>query len=142
MITENIDGKMQKGWTTDRNDSPSIYMNTFYDLVNAKKIAKKYGQPLDRLEGATKVMCYIHLSISDHSHYDVGDVKHREFIDDLADKHTSNRDDVVLKLTDEQLLISEQIYNDYQAGFAELEDELVAKIRQWIRKYNDMRSEG
>lgn len=138
VMTETINGKQQKGWTTNRNGSPSIYINSFYNLANAKKIAKELGLPLGQLQGATSVKCFIHLSVSDHTHYDDGDVAHQNFIEDNANSHTARVNDIAMYLPDEHIKISEQIYQDYKAGFIELEAELRLHIQNWIVKYNQI----
>lgn len=43
-------------------------------------------------------------------------------------------------LPKENILISQQLYRDYEAGFKEIEDKVEAKIRSWIIKYNQKHS--
>lgn len=134
VVTEDIDGSKQKGWITNREDSNSIYFNTFYDLKNAKWIASEFSIPFDKVRTATKVKCFIHLSFSDHNHSDLGDPEHKRFIEHNFEEHTT--DDVNLIIKEDRVEMPNSIITAYEEGIIELEYNLKQHIGDWVRRYN------
>lgn len=136
VLTENIDGKQQKGWVTNRKDSNSIYFNTFYDLKNAKWIASELSIPFSKISDRTKVKCFIHLSFSSHNHPDLGDVQHNRFLAKNLDRHTEGVNDIDNIIKEDRIEMLESIVYAYEKGINELEEQLKQHISIWINQYN------
>ena len=136
VLTENIGGKQQKGWITNRKDSDSIYFNTFYDLKNAKWIASELSIPFNKIGDRTKVKCFIHLSFSGHNHPDLGDMEHRRFLEKNLNEHTEGIDDIDNIIKEDRIKMPESIVYAYEKGISELEEQLKQHISAWINQYN------
>lgn len=136
VLTETIDGKQQKGWCTNSGDSISVYMNTFYNLVNAKKIAKEYSVNFSKLSKRTQVKCFIHLSVSDHTHANYGDVGHLNFVNKNLADHTAGVEDIEQIHKDERIEIPKSIRINYTQGLKDLEYEIERRIVDWVIQYN------
>lgn len=136
-VIEDIhDGKLQKGYISNREDSISIYFDTYFDLSNSGPSIERLGiTQLDIPEQGDKVYCFIHLRFSDHDLIDQGDKLHRKFITENSLKYTENRPDVTISYPDEYIEIPEKLlYRFYNEAIDTLKDELDFRIASWVKK--------
>lgn len=137
IMTEDIDGHMQKGWISNRNNSISVYFNTIYDLMNGKQIAKESGINFDKIRESANVLCFIHIRISDHIHPDEGYSDHRKFMHDNIETHVSNKDNYAMIIKQEDITIHNN-QGEYSDMLQSIEYDIQDRIKGWIRRYNAM----
>ena len=133
VIEDTYDGVRQKGHITNRKDSVSVYFDTYFDLSNADEVLKELGVTniIEVTEG--KVYCFVHLRFSDHELNDEGDVLHRKFISENANKY--DRQEVTHIIKEESIDVPERVmYQQYNQALIDLEYELKVRISMWVHK--------
>lgn len=136
VIEDMHDGKLQKGYVSNRDDSISVYFDTYLDLCSAQRIVDKseYTQ-LTCPDFPAKMFCFIHLRFSDHDIPDLGDVAHRRFIAQNAEKYTKNNPEITHVVDEDSIVLSEQdVYRYYDDAIDDLRANIETRIRYWIRK--------
>lgn len=133
VIASEHNGILQKGYCSNRDQSASIYFDTYYDLNNAE-------EPISRL-GATittpisgNVYCFIHFRISDHYPNDANSIEHRQFLHDTIQKHVANRSDVSDAYEADIVIDEYTMQLHYDEALDELRDMLDAHILGWVRR--------
>ena len=136
VIEDMHDGKVQKGYITNREDSISVYFDTYFDLSNAEAAFKRLGITKYDIPESGKVFCFIHLRFSDHELNDEGDVAHRKFLAENAKKYTADNDEVTHIIPDEQEVVipESKVYRYYDEALDELRYELDLKVVTWVRR--------
>lgn len=146
IMKETVNGKLQRGKCTNRphpsrsgspkpNESISIYFNTFYDLINSDQIAEEFG--MSKKVVPHRVNCSIFLVISDHGHSDVGYSDHNEYVREQRNNRRNENISIDVEILEDNIIISESIYRDYEKGLQEIRESIKAKIREWrIRFYS------
>ncbi len=136
VIEDMHDGKLQKGYITNREDSISVYFDTYFDLSNAQPAFERLGITKYDIPESGKIFCFIHLRFSDHELNDEGDVAHRKFLADNIKKHTADNSEVTHIIPDEQEVIvpESKIYRYYDEALDELRYELDLKVVTWVRR--------
>ena len=135
VIEDVYDGKRQKGHISNREDSISIYFDTYFDLSNAGQVLQRLGINDTDVPESGKVFCFIHLRFSDHELNDEGDVLHNRFVNNNAKKYAVQRGNIVFYVTEESIAISEKsLYRAYSNALEDLKDELDFRIAAWVRR--------
>ena len=134
VIEDVYDGVKQKGYISNRDDSISIYFDTYFDLSNAQPALDRLGIRLRKAPETGKVYCFIHLRFSDHELNDLGDVNHRIFIAQNAQKYESQQSVTYIVPEESIVLPEETVYRYYTRALEELKDELDVRIAGWVRK--------
>ena len=135
VIEDVYDGKRQKGHISNREDSISIYFDTYFDLSNAGQVLQRLGINDTDIPESGKVFCFIHLRFSDHELNDEGDVLHSRFVNDNAKKYAVQRGNIVFYVPEESIAISEKsLYRAYSNALEDLKDELDFRIAAWVRR--------
>lgn len=130
---DDYNGILQKGWTSDRDDSDSIYFNTFYNLQNAADALKRADYHIDASNVSGKVYCYILFRVSDHQLDSQFSEEHKDSYQANLKKHTSNRDDILFHRDDTIYLDEAALQQHYQDALDELKYELDGRISAWVR---------
>ena len=135
VIEDVYDGKRQKGHISNREDSISIYFDTYFDLSNAGQVLQRLGINDTDVPESGKVFCFIHLRFSDHELNDEGDVLHNRFVNNNAKKYAVQRGNIVFYVPEESIAISEKsLYRAYSNALEDLKDELDFRIAAWVRR--------
>ena len=134
VIEDVYDGVRQQGYISNRDGSPSIYFDTYFDLHNAGPVIEKLGvKSADVPEG--QIYCFIHIRFSEHDAGDYADKSHIKFVDTNAQKYASRRDDIKYVAKDEQIIVPEPIlFGDYTQALDDIRYELDHKIFYWLGK--------
>lgn len=130
-----------KGHISNRIDSNSIYIDTYYDLSNSRNALDNVGATNVQIpEG--KIECFIHLRFSDHILNDAGDTEHLDYLTKNAKKYTKDHPvDFVYK--EESFEVAESdLYRHYNDALDDLKDQLNARILYWVNKANKKLKEG
>ena len=133
VLTETANGKEQQGHCSNREDSISLYFNTFYNLNNAEPIFKKLGISSFTIPQDGIVKCFIHLRISDHPLNDYSDVEHREYVKKVVNENASDlpRENI---FPDEDIRLNQSlIYRYYEQALEELRDDIELRIVGWCK---------
>ena len=142
VIEDVYDGVRQKGYTSDREGSLSLYFDTYFDLANCAGPAERMKSSLPVPEKG-KIYCFIHLRFSDHVLIDSGDVGHRKFVADNAKKYTANRPDVTHVVEEDFVDLSEEdLAYYYDEAIADLREQLDVRILYWMRKAERFKRRG
>lgn len=129
-VIREADGKL--GYISDREDSESVYFNTYYDLSNADPVLKRVGTSKEAPKSG-KVICFIHFRFSGHTHIDVSDVAHNTFLDDNLEKHTKDHPEINFKVKEELIAIPKRtLLLQYDKVKEFVEGELDARILGWV----------
>lgn len=144
VIEEMHDNKMQKGYISNREDSISLYFNTYFDLTNAGDAFKRLGITNFSVPESGKVFCFVQLRFSDHILNDEGDRAHRKFVADNIEKYTANRPDVTHIVPDQQdIEVPENlVYRYYDQALQSLEDDLDLHIIKWVKQADRYKRNG
>lgn len=135
VIEDVYDGKRQKGHISNREDSISIYFDTYFDLSNAGQVLQRLGINHTDIPESGKVFCFIHLRFSDHELNDEGDVLHNRFVNNNAKKYAVQRGNIVFYVPEESIAISEKsLHRAYSNALEDLKDELDFRIAAWVRR--------
>lgn len=135
VIKDVYDGKLQKGHFSDRSDSISLYLDTYFDLSKAGPALQRLKVQNIDIPESGKIYCFIHLRISDHWHNNEGDTSHRDYINRNANKYTSNRSDITHVIKEEDIeVFEESLYQSYTEALEDLQDTLDVRILGWVRK--------
>lgn len=135
VIEDMHDGKVQKGYTSNRDNSISVYFDTYFDLSNAKDSINRLGINNIEVPDSGKVFCFIHFRFSDHSIPNAGYVDHRDFINKNTEKYTRNRPDITHVIEEEVIEISERDARYYYSkALKDLRDLLDFRISYWVKK--------
>lgn len=135
VIEDIYDGVKQKGHISNRDDSISLYFDTYYDLSNAGYVAKQMGATSWKIPENGLVYCFIHIRISDHWPPDQGDISHRRFVRDNVHRYTDSNPKVTYKFPDEEIVLEEeQIQLYYKFALNTLRTEINAKVYTWLTK--------
>lgn len=128
-IIEDVhDGKMQKGYFSNRANNLSLYLDTYLDLTELKNFSK--DERAKSISG--KMFCFVHIRISDHTLADQGDVLHLDFIEDNAHKY--DRSDVTHFMKDEEIELKERdLYQYYTEAIEDLDDQIHFRIDYWVK---------
>lgn len=141
VIEDVYDGKRQKGYISNREDSISIYFDTYFDLSEARPALERLGISYTDIAESGKVFCFIHLRFSDHELNDEGDVAHRQFINDNAKKYAVRRGNLVFYVPEESIAINERsLHQAYSNALEDLKDELDFRIAAWVRRLHKINS--
>ena len=134
VIEDTYDGVKQKGYISNKDNSESIYFDTYYDLSNAADALHRLGVSTSAPEYG-KVFCFIHIRFSAHNLNDAGYMDHMKFVDQNSEKYTRNRSDVTHVIKDESIEVSElKLYRYYDEALEELKIDLDSRILAWVRK--------
>lgn len=139
VVEDTYNGKRQKGYITNREDSVSVYFDTFYDLSNADASLKRLGVS-QKAPDSAQIFCFIHIRFSDHTLNDEGDSAHQKFLRENAAKYTENRKDVTHVIKEESIEIDKrslQMY--YNQALEDLRDALDVRTLYWIKKIDRFR---
>ncbi len=129
VIEDIYDGKLQKGHFSNRDDSLSLYVDTYLDLNKLQELSS--DSKAKGLEG--KMYCFIHIRFSDHTLADAGDILHNNFIDENARKYADDRVTHVMK--DEEIEVDEYDINYYyNDALDDLDANIESRISYWIKK--------
>lgn len=142
VVLENVKGKLQRGKSSNRNNSffrhrnnagnevqsASVYFNVFYDLINSEFRPKTDTVP-------HKVKCSIFIDVSEHWHNDLGDIAHRNFINEQAEKRKAAANDIDVTIKDEFVQVPEYIYNEYKKALDDVRTAIKERIQDWTRRY-------
>lgn len=140
VIEDVYEGKLQKGYVSNRPDSISVYFDTYFDLVNAEPAIKRLGITNLPAPESGKIFCYIRLRFSDHTLFDAGDVLHRQFIADNASKYVSQREGITHAIPEEEIVLPESVvYRYYNKAIEHLRSDLDFRIASWVKKADDYR---
>lgn len=133
VIEDIYNGILQKGYFSNRSDSLSLYMDTYFDLSNSEKVLSRLGIDGDHLtEG--KVFCFIHFRFSDHAVYNVGDVSHNQFLRNNAERFIRNNPSVTHVIKEESIQINEGLLQQYyDDALDDLRYLLDSRIGLWAR---------
>ena len=134
VIEDVYDGIRQKGHVTNRQDSISVYFDTYYDLLKARPVLERIG--LSKLPDpeSGKVYCFIYIRFSDHELADLGNSDHRAFVSQTSDKYMAGREDIVMTVPDESIVLPERlVMRYYDKAKDDLRDKLDLAIFGWIR---------
>lgn len=135
VIEDMYNGKKQKGYFSNRDDSISVYFDTYLDLCNVEPVLKRIGSVNCPVPGSGKIYCFIHFRFSDHILNDEGDQLHRRFIADNADKYTSDRPDVTHVMKEECITLNERdVTLYYNEALEDLRDQIDIRMTYWARK--------
>lgn len=129
------EGKRQKGYVSNRDDSCSVYFDTYFNIANAKDALVRLGKKDIKLPENAKVYCFIHIRFSDHDLANLGDIDTKKWLKENATKYISDRNDIKLVVEDENLYVSEremQLY--YNRALEELQEELDWRISRWVKR--------
>lgn len=141
VIEDTYDGKLQKGYITNREDSVSVYFDTFYDLSNADASLRRLGVSQSVPE-PTQIFCFIHIRFSDHTLNDEGDQLHQKFLKENVDKYTKDRQDVTHVVKEENIEIDKKsLYMYYDQALEDLRDALDVRTLYWIKKADRFRKQ-
>ena len=132
IITDVYDGKMQKGHFSNREDSISLYFDTYYDLHNAKDHISIADVSKLEIPEKSKVYCFVHIRISDHILNDEGDIEHREYIDKINSKYVDANPEVNHTIEDEIELNEYNVHLAYDQALDDLEYLLQYKLVSWL----------
>ena len=136
IVIEDIhDGKLQKGYVSNRDDSISVYFDTYFDFSNAQDVLKRMNVGSVNIPEKGQIYCFIHLRFSDHALSDDGDSLHRKFIAENADKYTRNNPNITHVIKEDNIYLREeevQLY--YDEALEDLRDQLDSRILYWIKK--------
>ena len=131
----NDSSDLQKGYTSDRDNSNSIYIDSYYDLKHAE-YALDYIHTTDKyVPQNVKVRCFIHFRFSDHKLENVGYQDHNKFLDQNAEKYTKGKnidDKFIVKEFDETFLETE-LYQYYEDALDTLRGDVASQIYSWVR---------
>lgn len=134
VIEDVYDGIKQKGYISNREDSVSIYFDTYFDLSKSGPALKRSGVSTIAPQEGT-IFCFVHIRFSDHDLADEGDVEHRKFINRNAQKYVSNRPEVTHVMKEEQVEVDPLHLNRYyDRALASLKVDLDSRILAWNRK--------
>lgn len=138
VIEDVYDGVKQKGHTSNKDGSVSIYFDTYFDLSNAQIALDNLGISSISAPESGKVFCFIHIRFSDHVLNDLGDVEHRSFIQKNAEKYVNEKSASVTHVIPEEEfeVTPEELYMYYDEALSALEAQLDTRIVYWIRKAN------
>lgn len=135
-VVEDIyDGVRQKGYCSNREDSESIYFDTYFDLSNGQDALDRLGVTKTKAPDSGLVYCFIHIRFSSHTLNDAGDTAHRNFIDQNEAKYLSRNHKVTHSIKEAEIEVSESdLYRYYDRAIFALKGDLDAKILSWIYK--------
>lgn len=137
VIEDFYDGKLQKGHISNRDDSISVYFDTYFDLAKASNPISRLGITNLRVpeESKCKIACFIHIRFSDHKLNDLGDLEHRRFVKQNAEKYTQNRGDVSMVIEEENITIRpDKMQLRYNEAIEDLRTDLDFRIASWVKK--------
>lgn len=136
VIEDEYDGKKQKGYSSNRKDSISLYFDTYFDFANAHEVVKKAIPGLaDQVPEKGVIRCFIHLRISDHTLNDAGDVSHNEFLRENAKKYAFADPNVTHIIREEEFEVKEQeLYLTYDEALDDLRADIEGRFLTWIKK--------
>jgi len=133
VIEDTYDGVKQKGYTSNRQDSTSIYFDTYYNLKNSMDALHRRGRTNIDLSNLGDIYCFIHIRVSDHELNDYGDDLHRNFIRQNEQKYTYRRSDIQRSYPDVSIYVPEYImHRYYEEALAEIRDSLDERIVTWV----------
>ena len=136
VVEDVYNGKRQKGYITNREDSISIYFDTYFDLANAGDAIQRLGITNLDVPNSGKVFCFIYLRFSDHELNDSGDVAHNAFTSNNAKKYIVLRDNVGYFVPEENIVLEEKsLYRAYTNTLEDLKDELDFRIASWVKRF-------
>ena len=135
VIEDEYEGVKQRGHSSNRKDSISLYFDTYYDLSNADYAIKRLGISSLKAPESGTVYCYIHIRISDHLLPDMGQELHRKFLKDNMQKYGLNNPDVTHGMYEEEFELKEkELYYYYNEALDYLRESLDHRIALWVRK--------
>lgn len=135
VIEDVHNGKRQKGYSSNRRGSISLYFDTYFDLSNVDYGLQRLGVSNYTKPDPKKVYCFIHLRFSDHDLNDEGDLAHRRFVADNVKKYTANRPDITHIMKEEVLTVSEEaIQRYYDEALDDLRSQIETRMLYWVRK--------
>lgn len=135
VIEDVYDGKRQKGHCSNRQDSVSVYFDTYFDFANARDAIIRSGVTSLTVPEQGKVHCFIHFRFSDHILNDEGDKLHRDFLRENKNKYAANRPDVTHVIREEAIDLDEtDLTRCYSDALDKLHDALDTRIAYWIRQ--------
>ena len=135
VIEDEYEGVKQRGHSSNRKDSISLYFDTYYDLSNADYAIKNLGISNLKAPESGLVYCYIHIRISDHLLPDMGQELHRKFLKDNMQKYGLNNPNVTHGMKEEEFELDERELNYYyNEALDSLRAELDLRITYWVRK--------
>ncbi len=135
VIEDIYDGKLQKGYISNKDDSISVYFDTYFDFSNAQHVLRRMNVRSVNVPEKGQVYCFIHMRFSDHVLNDDGDSLHRKFIAENADKYTRNNPNITHVIKEDNIYLREeevQLY--YDEALEDLRDQLDSRILYWIKK--------
>lgn len=135
IIESEDNGKKQKGVTSNRPDSSSIYFNTLFDFSKNRDIVKKFTRGWEVPDRGV-VNCFIYLRFSDHLLNDYSDSLHRNFVRNNIEEHLSQNPNIThfIKDQEEFILDERKLYQHYSDALVELRDDIEARFVAWIKK--------
>lgn len=133
VIRDIYSGKLQKGYVSNREDSVSIYFDTYFDLSRSKPAIDRLGIHNIDIPESGKVFCFIHLRFSDHDLNDEGDVLHRKFLNDNAKKYSNDKVTHIVKEESIQLP-TKMLQRYYDRALEQLRSELDVRILSWLKR--------
>lgn len=130
VIEDNYNGKLQKGYKSNRADSLSFYFDTYFDF---DKAIESEVVDIDVPKG-TKIYCFIHIRFSDHTLPDAGDVSHRRFLRDNVNKYASKKQGITHYVDEGEVEIEEHfIYRYYDKAIDLLKTAIKSKLPYWAK---------
>ena len=135
-VIREADYNMQRGYVTNRPEelSASVYFNCYYDLSNAQIALNNSGIKLQKAPDPDKIFCFIHIRFSEHELNDTGDLAHKNFIKENAEKYISNNPQVTHSIPDESIVVSEKmLYRYYREALDDLKDKIDATVIYWVK---------
>lgn len=134
VIEDIYDGTKQKGYITNRQDSCSVYFDTFYDISNAYEPMKRLGIQDPKITGKGQIFCFIHIRFSDHMLNDDADINHNTFLKQNSEKYTHQKSNIALVINQEDVILNERnMQYFYDEALDELRDALDTRISYWAR---------
>lgn len=127
-------GKKQKGYVSNRQDSWSVYFDTYLDFSKAASKLDKALLTNLKIPEEGVIYCFIHLRFSDHELNNDGDALHRQFKRENRNKHIEQNPKVTNYVDEEEFIIEpEKLNREYDEALNILRAALESKIIYWIK---------